>query len=113
VTRNDRDWVRGYLRFRVSCSLALGLPPRVRADDFLYWLRDHLLGLECDLRAGDREAMRAAWDAAGIPRDVQAKFWTNQRAEAARLRRVLRDPVLPRLLERWERRQVFTDPQRG
>jgi hypothetical protein len=69
--------------------------------------------LEQYLAGADRQALREAWDEAGVPRGLQSAFWTRRRADATRLRRVLRDPVLQRVLARWEKRQVFTDRQGG
>jgi hypothetical protein len=109
VTRNYLKWVKGFLRFTVETWAIQGIPPPQRADDFLYLLRNGLAEVECYLRDADRQAMRDLWDEAGVSRGLPAAFWTRRRADAARLRRVLRDPALPRLLERWEERRVFTD----
>jgi hypothetical protein len=113
VTRDDVKWVKGYLRFMVGTCVLQGIPPPLRADDWLYCLRNALHELECYLAQTDRQALRDAWDEAGIPRGQQAMYWTRRRADAARLRRLLRDPVLQRVLGRWEKRQVFTDRQGG
>jgi hypothetical protein len=113
VTRDDREWIRGFLGFQVSCSMAQGIPPPARAEDFLYCLRNALCQLECCLRDADRQALQEAYDEAGMSRAMQAAFWTRCHADATRLRRALRDPDLQRVLERWEERQVFTDRQGG
>jgi hypothetical protein len=113
VTRADAKWVKGFLQFMVGCCTIQGIPPPLRADDWLWFLRNALCELEQYLADVDPQTLREASDEAGIPRELQSAFWTRRRADAARLRRVLNDERLPRLLDRWERRRVFTDRAGG
>jgi hypothetical protein len=113
VTKGDLKWIKGYLRFTVELYVIEGLPAPRRANHWLDCLRGFLVELEAYLTQTNRQAMRAVWDEIGMSPAQQSAFWTRRRADAARLRRVLRDPALPRLLARWEQRKLFTDRQGG
>jgi hypothetical protein len=113
MTDADRVWLADFVDCVIWLAVECGERPLpLAADDWLRLLGEELAHVEeaLLLEPANRDVLAevAAW--AGLSRAARARWWTRQRADAARLRRLLRDPQLQSLLLKWEDQNLFGRP---